>query len=241
MQTSNPFSRIRPKPSPRRSVYEALSKPDEASDESDIEENAGMRIDEANLDEPFHDEDLDQMLAEAADSQIRESTAFIASDRKRSYAGVPRTTEGVTRNARWMSGLHKARSRKVEDDEVPESLLLDVRPSASRRINTGNLAPQGEEDGQVPTILGPSSRNTQVQHETVRIQLPPHEDRSREASRGRQLPVVGTAPITADPKERAMWRWLNTTNLDVFLNSVYEYYVGRGIWSMMLARIFVLL
>lgn len=200
-----------------------------------------MAIDEANLGEPFHDEDLDQMLAEAAESQIRESTAFIASDRKRSYAGTPRTTPGGTRNTWWTSGLHKGRSRKEEDDEVPESLLLDGRANAIARTHTGNHAPHRQEDDRLPTFPGPTSGNVQAQRETARVQWPLHEDSPKEASRERQPPVVGTALITADPKERAMWRWLNTTNLDVFLNSVYEYYVGRGIWSMILARIFVLL
>lgn len=32
------------------------------------------------------------------------------------------------------------------------------------------------------------------------------------------------------PKERALWMWANVTNLDIFLNDVYDYYIGNG-WN----------
>ena len=38
-----------------------------------------------------------------------------------------------------------------------------------------------------------------------------------------------------------MWRWTNVQNLDNFLNDVYNYYIGKGIWSILLARVLNLL
>lgn len=42
-------------------------------------------------------------------------------------------------------------------------------------------------------------------------------------------------------KERALWRWVNTEDLDAFLQEVYLYYVGKGIWAIGLSRLLNLL
>jgi hypothetical protein len=39
-----------------------------------------------------------------------------------------------------------------------------------------------------------------------------------------------------DPKERALWKWANVENLDIFLQQVYAYYIGKGIYCIVLAR-----
>jgi autophagy-related protein 9 len=51
--------------------------------------------------------------------------------------------------------------------------------------------------------------------------------------RGRQF--------TADPKEKALWLWVNQTDLDTYMREVYEYYVGCGIYSILLRRTLSLL
>lgn len=38
------------------------------------------------------------------------------------------------------------------------------------------------------------------------------------------------------PKERAMWMWANVTNLDIFLQDVYDYYLGNGWYCIALQR-----
>ncbi|EAT89883.2 hypothetical protein SNOG_03152 [Parastagonospora nodorum SN15] len=47
--------------------------------------------------------------------------------------------------------------------------------------------------------------------------------------------------FTADPKEKASWLWVNQTDLDTYMREVYEYYVGSGIYSMILRRTLSLL
>lgn len=42
-------------------------------------------------------------------------------------------------------------------------------------------------------------------------------------------------------KERALWRWINVEDLDGFLQEVYLYYVGKGIWAIGLSRLLNLL
>ncbi|GAA5894756.1 hypothetical protein JCM8208_006061 [Rhodotorula glutinis] len=60
-------------------------------------------------------------------------------------------------------------------------------------------------------------------------------------SRGRGGPLGGI--ITGrrwaagmNAKERALWRWVNVGDLDGFLQQVYLYYVGKGIWAIGLER-----
>jgi hypothetical protein len=42
-------------------------------------------------------------------------------------------------------------------------------------------------------------------------------------------------------RERALWRWINVEDLDGFLQEVYLYYVGKGIWAIGLSRLLNLL
>ncbi|KNZ51324.1 hypothetical protein VP01_39g3 [Puccinia sorghi] len=39
------------------------------------------------------------------------------------------------------------------------------------------------------------------------------------------------------PKDMALWRWVNVDDLDSFLQDVYSYYVGNGIWAIGLSRL----
>ncbi|KAF9963679.1 autophagy protein atg9 [Modicella reniformis] len=39
-----------------------------------------------------------------------------------------------------------------------------------------------------------------------------------------------------NPAELAMWKWLNVENLDNFLTKVYDYYVGKGMYTILLER-----
>lgn len=38
------------------------------------------------------------------------------------------------------------------------------------------------------------------------------------------------------PEDRAMWKWANVANLDIFLDEVYNYFLGNGIYSILLSR-----
>jgi autophagy-related protein 9 len=35
---------------------------------------------------------------------------------------------------------------------------------------------------------------------------------------------------TSNARDKAMWRWVNVTNLDSFVRDVYNYYEGGGLW-----------
>lgn len=50
------------------------------------------------------------------------------------------------------------------------------------------------------------------------------------------IPIRQSVALS-DPHQRAAWMWANVDNLDRFLYDVYSYYVGRGIWSILLGRL----
>jgi autophagy-related protein 9 len=81
MMTSNLLSRLLPSNPSARSIYDDLRAHDEAS-ESDLEEQAGMAIDEENL--RFHDDELGGVdVFNGEDSHLTtESTAYLAGQQR---------------------------------------------------------------------------------------------------------------------------------------------------------------
>ncbi|GAA5982960.1 hypothetical protein JCM11641_006897 [Rhodosporidiobolus odoratus] len=66
-----------------------------------------------------------------------------------------------------------------------------------------------------------------------------HHDQPRDHSSpspSHRGPRGGLIASGLSAKERALWRWVNTEDLDGFLKRVYEYYVGKGIWTIGLDR-----
>ncbi|CCF56397.1 hypothetical protein KAFR_0B00990 [Kazachstania africana CBS 2517] len=61
----------------------------------------------------------------------------------------------------------------------------------------------------------------------------------------RNISVLNNTPAhrinTLSPKERALWKWANVENLDIFLQDVYQYYLGNGFSSILLKKVLNLL
>ncbi|KAL7422199.1 autophagy protein atg9 [Cryptotrichosporon argae] len=51
----------------------------------------------------------------------------------------------------------------------------------------------------------------------------------------------GDAKAGLDERERALWKWVNVDDLDGFLQEVYAYYKGKGIYCIVLVRVLNLL
>src|SRR5277367_1234053 len=66
MMTSNIVSRLLPTSNGSPSIYETIRQHDEDSDESDVEERAGLILDEENLREHFHQVDLQKARIQAS-------------------------------------------------------------------------------------------------------------------------------------------------------------------------------
>lgn len=55
------------------------------------------------------------------------------------------------------------------------------------------------------------------------------------------ISVLNNTPVNRvhalSPKERALWKWANVENLDIFLQDVYNYYLGNGYSCMVLLKV----
>lgn len=111
----------------------------------------------------------------------------------------------------------------LDDNDVPESLLLEPNDTLAAEpideahikfhrqstINrtSDNIQPRSTDRGAVPH---PASR--------------PH--------RSPQLPFSQTI----SKADAALWRWINVSNLDNFIQDVYDYFEGGGFWCILCAN-----
>lgn len=241
--TSNILSRFLA-PTNSASIYEAIRHDDEESDPSDVEERAGLALDEENLRQPLHDYDVEDAMAHPTDSHITtQSTAMLPQQRFRKSAGSRFLRTGMnagrsTTRPRW---LHTQVLEADEgDDDVPASLLVEGEDDVDIQ---NPLAPPPkhslEPDFGEP---GSSSRVLRDRWDTVQARQPLHTRTSRSTSTQRKPPRA-TLPNLAlvSRKDKALWRWTNVENLDNFLKDVYIYFLGNGIWCIFLSRILNLL
>ena len=190
-----------------------------------------MDIDDENFGEHFEEQDLENLLADAASSHMTtESTAFIPQTPNR-RPDAPPTRAGPSQQ-QWRS---PRRPLIDEDDDVPESLLLE----GTR--DTDNAAKKGYGDGLPPPVPGPSTRRARKQWEATRNQQKLHDETRNDPRVPRWEAPRGAAPLTMDPREKALWLWGNVVDVDAFLAEVYQYYTGYGIWSIVLRRVIRLL
>ena len=229
MMTSNIISRFLPPAIGSPSVYETLRQHDQLSDQSDLEERAGMALDEENLAVGFQDYDLDDALADAATSQTSPSKA----------AKFDGKVQAASRRALPDRRPPQESARLVEaddlDDEVPLSLLIEGDEGTAPNMEGRPLRELP------PPIPGPVTRGLRAQWQATQEQQRLHQDPSTGIRNRREHVRTGHPFSMIDPKERAMWRWANVENLDNFLKDVYDYFLGNGIWCILLSRVLNLL
>ena len=203
-----------------------------------------MAIDEENLGGHFEDQDLGALLAEAAGSEISEKSVATRPLERGEVQSNPKG--GQSHPApKWMqpSGGRGRAARQEQDDEVPASLMLEEHRETSPMMGRKQRRGTGETAYNLPPpIPGPATSNARAQWESTKRQQQLHDNRpgpiAPSSRRGRGPARLS---VLADPKERAMWKWAQVENLDEHLNQVYEYFEEKGIWSIVLKRILVLL
>ena len=231
--TSNLLSRLLPTNAPARSIYEDLREHDEGS-ESDIEEQAGMALDEENL--GFRDDELGNAdVFNGEDSRITtESTTFLP---QHGATGDRKGRNSKKTKSKWIAQS----PRMLEDDgddDVPASLLVEdheLPPRDAARTRQHNVrSPQDP-------IPGPSSRETRAHWEAVQAQQRLYHEDDVVSRTGPHTPQPSMGLLTGTPREKAMYRWMNVMDVDSFIKDVYNYYIGSGIWCILLARVMDLL
>ncbi|KAL3426310.1 autophagy protein Apg9 [Phlyctema vagabunda] len=230
MMTSNIMSRFLPANTTGRSIYEDLRALDETSD-VDVEERAGLALDEENL--RFHDDELnDADVFNVEDSRLTESTAFLPGQRASQRSAE---NEGKLKH-RSASKFEPQSPRLLEedgDDDVPASLLIEenthTRPTGRRSQRN---QPQKSNRRQ-PAIPGPATTQARSQWKAAQAQQRLHPDEPTRNSNAPQ-PVRRKPTLSSNPREKAMWTWVNVTNLDDFMHQVYGYYLSSGVWCILL-------
>ena len=223
--TSNILSKLLP-PTDSPSIYETLREYDRASDSSDIEERAGLIYDVSKP--PRSPAALGMVPSES-----------LGSPSTRPFGRI----NPLQRKGRRSSQRQRSNARAPEpdeaDDDVPASLLIETDddgnplpgPLPPRPTNGPDPFSPGRPPLRLEGEQGPRAKWQATQQQQ---RLHSHSDRS-----------TGTPKLAAglimNPREKALWRWTNVENLDNFLKDVYDYYVGKGIWSITMNRILNLL
>jgi autophagy-related protein 9 len=233
MMTSNLLSRLLPSNPTGRSIYDDLRAHDEAS-ESDLEEHAGLAIDEENL--RFHDDDLGNAEA-LEDSRITAgSTTFLVGQHQTHPQGAGNGSRGKphVRRSKWIAQSPRL-LEEDGDDDVPASLLIEGDDIVGPNSPAQPRIRQGATKRREPAIPGPSNRETRAHWEAAQAQQRLHQDDDNPPA-GPQPIRQNIGPFSGGPREKAMWRWINITNLDNFMREVYDYYTGSGLRCIILDR-----
>ncbi|KAF8636517.1 hypothetical protein AX17_003330 [Amanita inopinata Kibby_2008] len=132
------------------------------------------------------------------------------------------------------------------DDEVPQSLMIEApsRKAAAAASLKGKgraktLSGKGQPLFSTPGRKFPSILPTHVKPSALSIPPRPSEvggEREERATRNHSDTRHHRHMRGLDAYEQALWNWVNVYNLDGFLQEVYWYYEGKGIYSIALAR-----
>lgn len=212
--TSNFISRFTGPANPSSSIYETIRQHDQDSDGSDLEERAGLVPESQPYRDGFEDQEPARTGFHAARTHSSRQPA-----RKDKGKGVNRS--------RWRSSKSRTLMEVEEaDDDVPASLLIEDATGVHRSIALPP-PPSSIPDG-LPTFEDTGFAN----------QLPGRGASNSNPHRPSTVTNLWGSLANQDPKEKAMYRWVNVLNLDNFLLDVYTYYICHGFWSTVLMRFF---
>lgn len=203
-----------------RSFYEDLHS---REDDEDIEERAGLNIDEENLRHNFTDFDTNDLGP--SDSRVTVASAALG-------AGEPQSRTGLYHSHRGSFSRWKSPEDDIDND-VPASLLVEPNEIDHNNAPTTRTRATRDPQRQRPSNAGPSAERTESRWETARAQQRLHHDTGDGVPARRQPRSLMAGRIPGGPKEKALWRWVNTSNLDSFMRDVYDYFEGGGLWCIL--------
>jgi autophagy-related protein 9 len=224
MMASNLLSRLLPSATDEPFENDPLNpQPRRSSTSTDGQRD--MDIDEENFGAYFEPQDLEHLLEEASGSQMTVDSRAVSPEALRK-PNAPPGINTANRAAGWKQPTAAPSAPVEEYDDVPQSLLLEGGPPSPEATR-----------GLPPPVPGPSTRQTRAQWNTTQRQQRLHDDMT-----GMPANTWGrTGQFNVNPKEKALWLWVNQTDLDAYMKDVYEYYRGHGIYSMLLKRFLTLL
>lgn len=196
---------------------------------SDIEERAGMALDEDNLGGGFQDYELDEALV----NEIASPTTISREGSSSRIDSRPAKSNHATAT-RSKRSLRKPLLDDFNDD-VPQSLLFEGDEDEVTEAGKGRTSEAP------PPVPGPATPDTHAKWQKAREQQRLHPVQESRLPEPRHIPRRPRSSAMVHPKEQAMWRWTNVENLDNFLKDVYDYFLGNGIKCILLGRVLNLL
>ena len=181
-----------------------------------------LEEDEENTDGAGRDDiDLEAQAAPTSNSKASFATSTPLQRLSRSS-----TEPGVLRpNVREDD---RTQEESESDGEVPQSFLIE---SPATRRNPLSRKGRSRDTRHTPNATTPI--------DPPRISVPPRPSEINPDHPPSRSPSVAAQPNPKrglDAYERALWNWVNVYNLDAFLQEVYMYYHGKGIYSIALKR-----
>ncbi|KAL4745880.1 hypothetical protein BDW72DRAFT_198229 [Aspergillus terricola var. indicus] len=247
---SNVLSRLLPQTG--QSVYETIRQHDNDSDISDVEERAGLVYDDdVHLGNRFSDRELEEAMADVTREESSSPSDTFLTPRivhRGPQEGSARSGPRMRKpsNPRFMHSV-TTRPEFVEDDldedhddDVPASLLMEGQHDDEDLRTRLPPPPSHHFSNPQPSRSTRSPQREHIRWDDTRDRRPSHDFPRR--NQLRSLWSAGHPNMAlVDPKERAMWMWANVENLDNFLKEVYTYFLGNGIWSILLNRLLSIL
>ncbi|KAM3502963.1 hypothetical protein MY11210_008884 [Beauveria gryllotalpidicola] len=202
-----------------KSFYEQLrSRDDELPD---LEAGQMRALDEENLRHEFRDVQFDDINTQ--ESRIKVASTMAERGPKTGSPSSKRQYKSKQLPTAW------AADDEDLDEDVPASLLVENNNEPIQRLESMSRATaQGAKEA-TPWRASPPGAHT-AQWETVKRQHRLYRD---DAVTNPQLHSMVPTTRFGGRRERALWRWVNTSSLDSFMRDVYDYYEGGGMWCIL--------
>lgn len=204
----------------------SLTASDGRAEEKDM---AGLWKSEMNLSKPNIKTRDSERRDDSSDDEVPQSF-IIETPTARSNATIHKNTS---------SSKSKGKAKATATDFTPPSGPQRGQPLHSvsgRRMPPGRpILPVSVQDQDMTLSVPPRPSELEEGDHKTR----PYAQSSRNSSVGGTGPAkrrAGASKGGLDAYERALWNWVNVYNLDAFLQEVYYYYEGKGIYSIALAR-----
>lgn len=127
----------------------------------------------------------------------------------------------------------------TSDDEVPQSFMIEASRSPRKPLPSSASSPNRERFRSQPLHSTSARSLPRENYPSLPVSIPPRPSELDVDVPQQPPPDQSTSqkPLRGlDAYERALWNWVNVYNLDAFLQEIYLYYEGKGIYSIALAR-----
>ena len=211
---------------PAASIYDTIRQHDEESDPSDTE--ADVFMNGPHTGEGFYDIERGPTEEEASRSPQSRRQPPLSPVTPRRVGG---RADKRSSRPRWLGKGQRMLDFDDADDDVPASLLIE---GADVGLGPGSISFPPP-----PSLINDRGQGVRRGQQERRTSAGSQPTPTRGGLAG-AIPqatrrLAGIA--NADPREKALYRWTNVVNLDVFLEDIYSYYRLNGFWSILIKRV----